>query len=117
MSAVNRNRTSVLNSLLRLDRPPSELAAMLSGIEWDAERPFVELSRRGMRQVLQAAVAGSIPAAHVESWADLIEGREDVGREPGSEALLNEALFELANPELAGGAISGLIQKWVRRLA
>lgn len=89
---------------------------MLSGIEWDADRPLVELSRRTMGQVLQAAVAGKIPAAFVESWADLVEGREDIGREPGSEALLNEALFELANPALAGTSIEGLVQKWVRRV-
>ncbi len=116
MSAVNRSRASVLNSLLRLDRPPSELAAMLSGVEWDSDRPLVELSRRGMRDVLKAAAFGKIPAAHIESWADLIEGREDIGREPGSEALLNEALFELANPALSGAAIDALVQKWLRRL-
>jgi hypothetical protein len=116
MNAVNRNRTSVLTSLLRLDRPPSELAALLSGVEWDADRPLVELTRRGMREVLRAAVVARIPAAHVQTWADLIEGREDIGREPGSEALLNEALFELANPALSAATIEQLIQRWAQRL-
>lgn len=116
MSAVNRSRTEVLRALLRLERPPSEIATQLSGMDWDAERPLVELGRRGMREVLHAAVVGRIPAAHIEAWADLIEGREDISREPGSEAILNEAIFELANPTLSGTTIEKLIEKWARRL-
>jgi hypothetical protein len=117
MTAVNRSRNEVLRALLRLERPPSEIATLLSGMEWDAERPLVELGRRGMREVLHSAVVGRIPAAHVEAWADLIEGREDIGREPGSEGILNEALFELANPALSGTTIEKIVEKWARRLA
>jgi hypothetical protein len=43
---------------------------------------------------------GSISAADVEDWANAVEGREDVGREAGYESLLNDAIFELANPML-----------------
>lgn len=116
MSAVNRSRSEVLRALLRMEMPPSELAKRLAHVDWDADRPLVELSRRGMLDVLRAAAAGRVPASYVEEWADLIEGREDIGREPGSEAVLNEALFELANPTLSGTTIEQLVRKWMGRL-
>ncbi len=55
--------------------------------------------------------------AHVEAWAELIEGREDIGREKGSEDELDEAIFELANHSLTGETVEALIRRWTARLA
>jgi len=117
MSAVDRRRYAILESLLRLQRTPAELQEALAAVSWDAEEELVTLTRRDVRDVLQRALQGRIPLTDVEVWAELIEGREDIGRESGSEDELNEAIFELANPSLTDKTVETLIRRWTARLA
>jgi hypothetical protein len=46
-----------------------------------------------------------------------LDGRDDVGREAGYEALLNECFFELSSPSLTGLEMEALVRQWARRLA
>jgi hypothetical protein len=117
MSAAHPIRTQVLEALLRLERSPAELARDLSAFGWDWDStPLVVLTREGALGVLRAAIDGRIPLAHVEPWADLIEGREDIGLEGGAEDVLTQVVFELANPELTDRAEEDVVREWIGRL-
>jgi hypothetical protein len=82
---------------------PSDLrviAAALGKFAWDSDVTLVTLTREHMQRVLQRYHSGEISSSQLESWANAIEGREDIGFEPGCENLLNEIIYQLANPLL-----------------
>jgi hypothetical protein len=43
---------------------------------------------------------GSIDAQELTEWADTVDLRDDLGREAGREAQINDALFVMSSPEL-----------------
>lgn len=110
-------RRAVLEAVLHLRRAPQQLATMVSRLPWDAEEPLVIATRRDVLRVLQDALSGRVPLGHVQPWASLLDGREDVGRETGHEALLNECFFELSSPSLTGLEMEALVRQWTRKLA
>lgn len=95
------NRLACLNALLSLRLSPSEAARELAAFPWDSE-PMVEVHRHHVLAVLQGYIAGTYTANVVEQWAELLEGRDDVGFERERSDLLLRIIFELANPELEG---------------
>jgi len=95
------SRQAILSSLIRLDAPLADLKAALASISWDAE-PTVTLARQDIATVLQRFVRGEIDAAVVETWANLVECREDIEFETGYEEAIADAIHGLANPELRG---------------
>jgi hypothetical protein len=95
------SRQAILYSLIHLDAPLAGLKAALASISWDAE-PIVTLARQDIATVLQRFIRGEIDAVAVEEWANLVEGREDIQFEPGSEEVIADAIHDLANPELRG---------------
>ena len=93
-------RRDCLEALLRYERSPREIAAALKAFGWDAEDELVTLARGHVCGVLCRFTSDRLSAADVEHWANVVEGREDIGLETGYEALLLEVIFELANPLL-----------------
>lgn len=107
------SRTKLLKSLLALDDALADLRSGLSRYSWDSENELATLTRATALGVLQRYVAGDLPAATVEAWADTIEGREDVGYEAGFEALLGDLIHELANPDLTRPLTDGSTREWI----
>lgn len=88
----------------------------VKALPWDAEQDLVRLDSDDVISVLQRYLAGELDRTDLEVWADLIEGREDIGFEPGHEDVLKNIIYELANPTIMNELTSARAEEWVRRL-
>jgi hypothetical protein len=93
------NRTEILSELVTFSKPLGFLSHGLSQLEWDYEEMPVVMMSTHLLKVLDRFVRGELNAQEIESWANLVEGREDL---EFSEEILGEFVYELANPELEG---------------
>ncbi len=114
--ASDPDRLAVLRALVRGECSPRVLVQLLAGIPFDSPTPLVLIGRADIRDMLARAVDGSVPNEQVQEWAELLEGREDLGHEAGHEDLLASAVFELANPLLTGLPLIDLHRSWLARL-
>lgn len=90
------DRISWLNALIKFSEPISTIETALNNFEWDCAVRLVTLLATDLRRVLERYANGELSARDVETWANLVEGREDIEIEENDRVLL----FELANPEL-----------------
>jgi hypothetical protein len=88
------DRVAHLNKLLSMSAPESGLAQFA----WDTDTPLVELQAAHIANALSKFLAGEVSASEIESWANAIECRDDVGYQPQSS--VGAVLHELANPRL-----------------
>ena len=95
------NRLSILTSLVEFNMPLPVLEDALSALDWDAD-PAVTLKREHVAAVLRRFQVGELDAPAVEAWANLVECREDIVFEPRHEAIVTEAIHDIANPEPQG---------------
>src|SRR5688572_27360607 len=100
MSEAFMDRMRVLRSLLELDRPIDIVLGDLAAVAWDSEEELVILRPAHVIEILNRFRSGRVGAQDVERWANANEGRDDIGFEDDSRALLKEAIFCLANPDL-----------------
>ena len=91
------NRKTALENLIKFKLPIDQTISDLAQIEWDSEVKLVSLKAAQIQNTLQLFTQGTISASEVEAWANAIECREDIRIES---SLINEALHELANPQL-----------------
>ena len=91
------NRKTALENLIQFKLPIEQAISDLAQFEWDSEVELVSLEAPQIQNALQLFTQGAISASEVEAWANAIECREDIKIEP---SLVNEALHELANPQL-----------------
>lgn len=111
-----RRRAEVLRGLVTLAVPVAEAAGALGGFGWDSDE-LVVLTRADAARVLRRFLDGRLGADEVARWADVLEGRDDVGREDGFGARLNEFLFEMATPEVAGPLTEEVAHRWLGSFA
>lgn len=112
MNEQSEARTVVLRGLVALTMPVAEAAAALAGFGWDSSE-LVVLTRADAARVLRRFLDGRLGADEVARWADVLEGRDDVGRENGFGDALNEFLFEMATPEVAGPLTEAVANRWL----
>jgi hypothetical protein len=93
-------RHEALKNLLELNGSVSSLVEAVQAFPWDADAALVTFTRAHMRAALQKYRDKALDAEQLEDWANAIECREDVGFEAGYEDMLQEAIFQLANPLL-----------------
>lgn len=110
------DRKELLESLLQFERPLADLRDQLSQFEWDGPEDIVELRSVHACAVLDRFLTGSVTENQVEDWANLIEGREDIGYESREEKVLREAIHFLANPALEGKLDEHSATKWLDSL-
>lgn len=91
-------RSTILSDLVSLRRSARELSQDLSRLPWDANQPLITLERAHITDVLDRFMAGSIDAAELELWANLVECRDDIDY-----ASASAVIHRLANPALEGG--------------
>ncbi len=111
-----RSRVELLAALAGLREPLDTLTQELSAHGWDSPTELFVLHRHDIAAVLRRFVEGELKKQDVTDWANAIEGREDVGYEPGSEPLIRDAIYELANPELTQAISSDVAAQWLGRL-
>jgi hypothetical protein len=95
-----RRRAELLWELLSFKRPAGEIVRDLAPFGWDSDEELVVLTPGHLGAVLERFVAGTLTADDTSSWAEAIEGRDDIGLQKGFEPLLKQLLFELANPDI-----------------
>ena len=91
------NRKTALENLIQLKLPIEQSISDLAQFEWDSEVELVSLETAQIQNALELFTQGTISASEVEACANSIEFREDIKIEP---LLVNDALHELANPQL-----------------
>lgn len=95
-------RDEAVESLVSFDMPLAALSDSLAGFPWDWEgRPLATLRRHDLLAVLERWQRGDLPAAQVEEWANLLEGRDDLDLD-SADPVVAKAVFDLANPMLQG---------------
>ena len=91
------NRSAILHSLINLDRPIEAIMDELRHLSWDVETPVIRLDISNVTSILQRYLSGTIDVSSVESWANAIEGRDDIAINGDR---LRGIIHELANPIL-----------------
>ena len=103
----------LLNSLLKLDRPLTEILAPLNSLGWDSPQTFVTLKPQHITQILQSYLNHQITELEIENWANAIESREDIATE---KERLEQIIFDLANPLLTNPLTPQLAHHYLTQL-
>jgi hypothetical protein len=111
-----KTRVELLNSLLNFDRPLSEIWQPLNSFSWDSARGLVILKKQQIVNILRRYLDGQLSRSDVENWANAIEGREDIEYESDFEEMLDEVIFELANPLLSRPLSPDSAREWLNQL-
>jgi hypothetical protein len=85
-------RKNILLSLINYSKKLEEIKKELLGLPWDSDEELVFISCLTLFNVLNKGIS----EAELEEWANLIEGREDIGFIDNTQ----EIIFEIANPTL-----------------
>ncbi|MCB2262904.1 MAG: hypothetical protein LGR52_08210 [Candidatus Thiosymbion ectosymbiont of Robbea hypermnestra] len=112
----NDTRKTLLTQLLVLSLPIETTLKALARFGWDSDQELSILKLDHIEDVLRRYLAGQLTANLVETWADAIEGREDIGMEERDEDFLREVIFELANPVLHRSLSEGYARSILSRL-
>ncbi len=94
------SRVELLNKLITMQGSVDTLVKNLEKYGWDVFDELVLFEKKHILNVLRAYLEGKITELEVENWANAIECREDIEIEICSKELINEILYELANPYL-----------------
>jgi hypothetical protein len=100
MTPDEKFRLALVDSLLTMALPLADIAEQLAKLGWDYEGIGVRLTPDHFSNVLARYLRGEMSEVDVETWANLIEGRDDVEFDQSFEALVRDVLHELANPIL-----------------
>jgi hypothetical protein len=106
---LNR-RAELLGDLLMAARPIAAIAEELREFGWDSDEELVILDRTHVIAILDDYLAGRREAPEVCSWAEAIEGRDDIGLAEECHTVLKDVIFQLANPGL-GCELSPLLAR------
>ena len=100
MISSEEHRLSAVRDLLSLSRPIQETVSQLASMGWDYVGECAVLTRGHLVSVLQRYLDGDLSEIDIETWANHVEGREDVQIDLGEEQEIENILYELANPVL-----------------
>lgn len=80
--------------------PTKAAQQQLAEMGWDYDDTGVELAKSHLNHALTRYISGAISASDVEQWANFVEGRDDVSIREADKHVIEEVLYELANPLL-----------------
>jgi hypothetical protein len=89
------DRREAVANLVHLRRSIVEAIDELRKFPWDSERELVTLGPSELRHALKEFERGEISAEELESWANGVEGRDDIEFRP---RVIIDLIFEIANP-------------------
>ncbi|PKP20331.1 MAG: hypothetical protein CVU05_09345 [Bacteroidetes bacterium HGW-Bacteroidetes-21] len=108
-----RNRTEILKNLVLLQDNIENLKIELSKFVWDSELPLYSISIEDFTSVLKRCINNEIDFKILTSWANAIECRDDI---EFKNEVLQEIVFEIANPEINGNITKERLQEIVNKL-
>jgi hypothetical protein len=112
-STERDRRIQALLDVIRLRQPVEQAAAALADFPWwDSDEELVELTRSDAMRLLTAYTDHALSADDCRRWAEALEGRDDVGLQPGAGDALKDLLFELSTPEITESLTPQRAQHW-----
>ena len=96
MNTALMAKIDILLNLINFAKDMSAIKSDLAKIGFNSESELVTITKNTIANIL---IDKEISYELLEEWANLIECREDIGYEDG---ILQEIIFELANPCLYG---------------
>ena len=113
LQTVQKERSQLLQSLLKLDRPLDQILLPLNQLGWDSDEELATLHPQHLISILNRYLNGELSPVAVENWANAIECREDLDWE--SEAI-SSLIHELANPLLTRPLSEDTAREWLEQL-
>ena len=110
-------RRDLLEVLIQMREPVSEVLQKLHSFGWDSEEPFITLMPKDVIAVLKKYLDGHIMSEEVQEWADAIHVRDDIALDSRNEQKLRDVLHELANPFLVQALTPASAQRLVECLS
>jgi len=92
-------KIDILLNLINFAKDMSAIKSDLAKIGFNSESELVTITKNTIVNILNRVIDKEISYDLLEEWANLIECREDIGYE---DEILQEIIFELANPCLYG---------------
>lgn len=108
-----RTRKEILIDLARNKIETSSLTEELSHYTWDSDKPLYTINSEDICRVLETYSQNIIEDKILETWANAIECREDLGFESEE---LQEIINEIANPVLFGSISIEKIETYKAKL-
>ncbi|MCB9877501.1 MAG: hypothetical protein H6835_07870 [Planctomycetes bacterium] len=105
------DRTQALRDLIECRPPVAAAAARVAEFPFASDRELIHLTPDHLVAVLHRFIRGELTSHDVETWADALELREDVGCPPE----LGDALFVLSSPEINGLLTTTLATEMITR--
>ena len=105
-------RKQLLLDLILLRGKTQDIKKELSKYSWDSVSPIVKIDTQSMIFVLTKYIKGDISTDELEEWANLVECRDDIE----IPSLIQEFIFELANPEINGNITKKKVNDYVKVL-
>ncbi len=96
------DRRAVLLELLTFSNTIDDLKTMLASLSWDYNGSPILFKRSHLLNVLHRYLNKELSESEVESWANLVECREDIDFEENYSDELSQMIYQLANPVLEG---------------
>ncbi len=99
VNAALMAKIDILLNLINFSKNISAIKSDLAKIGFNSESELVTITKNTIANILNRVINKEISYELLEEWANLIECREDIGYE---DEILQEIIFELANPRLYG---------------
>jgi hypothetical protein len=112
---MDAERIAALEDLVLLRSPVEAAAKQCKRLPWDSDTELIVLTANDCLRLLDGFVQGDLTGDDCELWASTVEGRDDIGLQPGSEVVLKEFLFDLSTPELQGRLTPEKARNWQHR--
>jgi len=106
----------ILQSLLDFDQPLDALKKEIKTLPWDSEEEVIILKKDHLFKILEKFTNQQLDSDELSEWANLIEGREDIGFEEKDEEILKKIIFEMANPEINEPITVSVVMRWASAL-
>ena len=106
------DRKQLLLDLILLRGKTQDIKHEPSKQSWDSVSPIVKIDTQSMIFVLTKYIKGEISTDELEEWANLVECRDDIE----IPSLIQEFIFELANPEINGDITKKKVNDYVKAL-
>jgi hypothetical protein len=112
-----KTRQQQLNALVNLDQPLSTTLSLLKTLPWDSNQAIITLKKDHLIHILNQYLNNSLSATDLENWANAIEAREDITYETPDEDLINNIIFDLANPILTAPLSPEMVRQYITQLS
>jgi hypothetical protein len=93
--------------------PVAESIANLAEFPWDCELDLIVLTPEDIGRVFALLGRGAVSTSDVETWANALECREDVGY---ANLAIKDLLHVLANPSLTEPLAPKMMSTWLEKV-